>query len=86
MVTPALPWAACSNAQQPFGEEIVPKIQPQPPLAQLEAVSSHPMLASVWQTIEMAMRDPTAHQSGLSSGATPWSKTNSWNDNRKAET
>nr|XP_021151208.1 SWI/SNF-related matrix-associated actin-dependent regulator of chromatin subfamily D member 2 [Columba livia] len=24
MVTPALPWAACSNAPQPFGEEIVP--------------------------------------------------------------
>ncbi|KAK2543651.1 Pemt [Columba livia] len=42
MVTPALPWAACSNAQQPFGEEIVPQIQPQPPLVQLEAVSSAP--------------------------------------------
>ena len=42
MVTPALPWAACSNAPQPFGEEIVPQIQPQPPLAQLEAVSSCP--------------------------------------------
>ena len=40
MVTPPLPWAACSVLDNPFGEEIFPNIQPKRPPAQLNAISS----------------------------------------------
>lgn len=39
MVTTPLPWAGLDN---PFGEGFSSDIQPKPPLAQHEAVSSHP--------------------------------------------
>ncbi|KAK4818424.1 hypothetical protein QYF61_012958 [Mycteria americana] len=43
MVTQPLPWAACSNVDNPFGEEIFPNIKTKPPLVQLEAISSCPI-------------------------------------------
>lgn len=43
MATLPLPLAACSNVQQPFQEEILPDVQPEPPLVQLEATSSCPV-------------------------------------------
>lgn len=47
MGTPALPWAACSNAFgkafTSFGKEILPNIQPKPPPVPLEVVFSCPV-------------------------------------------
>lgn len=40
MVTQLLPWATCFKASQPFQWIFFPNIQPQPPLAQHEAISS----------------------------------------------
>jgi len=47
MVTPALPWAASSMSHHSFWEGIFPNIQPEPPLAQLGAVLSHPIVSYV---------------------------------------
>lgn len=43
MVTEPLPWAACSNARQPFPGKKIPNVQSESPLAQPEADSSHPV-------------------------------------------
>ncbi|KAK4816851.1 hypothetical protein QYF61_023973 [Mycteria americana] len=43
MATHPLPWAACSNAGQPFSEVKFPNIRSKPPLVQLEAISSRPI-------------------------------------------
>ncbi|KAK4817040.1 hypothetical protein QYF61_026166 [Mycteria americana] len=43
MGTPPLPWAACTMPDNPFSEVTFPNIQSKPPLAQLEAISSHPI-------------------------------------------
>jgi len=42
MVTPPLPWAACSSDDNPCGEDIFPDIESKPRLAQPEAISSRP--------------------------------------------
>ena len=38
---PTTPWAACVNASPLFGE-VVPHTQPDPPLVQHEAITTHP--------------------------------------------
>ena len=43
------PWPAYASAQFLFGEEIVPKIQLEPSLAQLEAITSHPTISYLGQ-------------------------------------
>lgn len=43
-VTPH-PVGSCASAQQLFGEEIVPNIQPEPPSAQLKAIRLHRFVA-----------------------------------------
>ena len=40
-VTPPLPWTACSNHS--FWEEFFHNIQPELPLLQLKAITSHPI-------------------------------------------
>jgi len=46
MATPPPPWAACSSISPLFEEEIFPNVQPEPPLVQLEAITSHPIISA----------------------------------------
>lgn len=41
--TPSPPWAAHSSIHHPFCGEILPNVQPKPPLAQIKIVSSKPV-------------------------------------------
>jgi len=48
MVTPPPPWAGHSNISALFLRRIFPNTQPEPPLAQLEAIASHPITVT-WE-------------------------------------
>ena len=43
MVIPLTPWQPIPMPDHSFGEEIFPNTQPEPPLAQYEAIPSHPI-------------------------------------------
>jgi len=49
-VTLPPPWEACASAS--IWEEIVPNIQPEPPLAQRETITSHPMSSNFGEEID----------------------------------
>ena len=47
---PTTPWAAVPVPDHSFGEEFFPNIQPDQPLVQCEAITSHP-IAVTWDGI-----------------------------------
>ena len=48
MVTPPLPGYPVPVTDRSVGEEMFPNIQPDPPLAQLKAITSHPVTSGWW--------------------------------------
>jgi len=59
MVTQPLPWQPVSVLGNPFSEEIFPNIRSKPPLAQLEALSSHPIACYLGEETDVHLTTPS---------------------------
>ena len=67
MVTPPLPWQPVPMSNNPFGKEVLPKIQPKTPLAQLKPIPPCPVTRHVGEQISPHLATASFKESSVES-------------------
>ena len=69
-VTPPHPWQSIPVPDHSFGGKVFPNIQPEPPLAQLEAIPSHPIASYLGEEADPCLTT-TSFQAVVDSNVSP---------------